>query len=453
MASTDAMPPLFINAGAMAAADFDHDGRLDLFIGGRVTNGQYPYAPQSALLHNRGGGFEEVTDSVAPLLKEVGMVTSALWSDVDNDGWVDLVLTLEWGQVKYFHNQAGRGFEDWSERAGFAAAGNGWWTSLAAGDFNGDGRMDYVAGNVGLNTQYRASPEEPALLFSGEFKGAGSSELIEGYYEAGKLYPWRSRRSLGAVLPAVLKKYPHNDFYARATLGEILGEDKLAKADRFAATEFRSGVFLSQPDGTYRFSPLPRIAQIAPLQGMVTGDFDGDGHVDLYAVQNSYAPIPAVGRFDGGISQWFRGDGQGHFQPVPPAQSGLIVPGDAKALVVLDLNDDGWPDFLTTQNNASSLAFQNAGTPSGRSCRVVLKGPPGNLHAIGARLSVERNGTVFETLEIHAGSGYYSQSSPAAFIGYPAEQPPTLIRIRWPDGTSSEHPFSAGAHSLVLTAR
>jgi hypothetical protein len=393
-----------------------------------------------------------VTDSVAPLLKEVGMVTSALWSDVDNDGWVDLLLTLEWGQVKYFHNQSGRGFEDWSERAGFAAAGNGWWTSLAAGDFNGDGRMDFAAGNVGLNTQYRASPEEPAVLFSGDFKGGGSSQLIEGYYEAGKLYPWRSRRDLGAVLPAILKKYPRNDFYARATLGEILGEDKLAKADRFTATQFQSGVFLSQPDGTYRFFPLPRLAQIAPLQGMVTGDFDGDGHVDLYAVQNSHAPIPAVGRFDGGISQWLRGDGNGHFQPVPPAQSGLIVPGDAKALVVLDWNDDGWPDFLATQNNASSLAFQNAGTPSGRSCRVLLKGPPGNPHAIGARVSVERQGSVVQTLELHAGSGHYSQSAPAAFIGYPASQPPTLIRVRWPNGLSSQHPFPPGSPSLTLAA-
>jgi len=304
-APDNALPPLPISAGAAVAADFDHSGRLSLFIGGRVLPGQYPLTPQSALLANRGGRFEDVTDALAPGLREVGMVTSALWSDVDGDGWPDLLLTLEWGHVKYFHNNQGKSFEDWTEKAGFAAAGTGWWNSIAAADFNGDGRMDYVIGNLGLNTQYHADPVHPALLFSGDFKGDGSTQLVEGFYEGDKLYPWRIVRDLGAVIPSVLKRYPKFDLYGRATLGEILGEDKLARAQRFAATEFRSGVFLSQPDGTFRFEPLPRIAQIAPFQGLVAGDFDGDGHADIYAVQNSYAPIPYVGRFDGGLGQFF----------------------------------------------------------------------------------------------------------------------------------------------------
>jgi hypothetical protein len=154
------------------------------------------------------------------------MVTSALWSDVDGDGWPDLLLTLEWGHVKYFHNNHGRGFEDWTERSGFAAAGTGWWTSIAAADFNGDGRPDYVVGNLGLNTQYRADPAHPALLFSGDFAGDGFTELIEAYYEGDKLYPWRSRRDLGAAIPSVLKRFPRNESYARATLGEIFGRGK-----------------------------------------------------------------------------------------------------------------------------------------------------------------------------------------------------------------------------------
>src|SRR6185503_2474698 len=166
---------------------------------------------------------------------------------------------------------------------------------------------------------------------------------------------------MGAVFPAIMKRFPRNDDYAPATLGEIFGETKLAAAQRFAATELRSGVFLSQPDGTYRFEPLPRLAQIAPFQGVVAGDFDGDGHADIYAVQNSYAPIPAVGRFDGGLSQLLLGDGHGYFKPATPAESGLIVPGDAKAVAVLDLDHDGWPDFLVAQNNSSTLAFRNGG--------------------------------------------------------------------------------------------
>ena len=450
----DALPPLPISAGAAAAADFDRDGRLDLFIGGRVLPGQYPLAPRSALLANRGGRFEDVTDTLAPGLREVGMVTAALWSDVDCDGWPDLLLALEWGQVKYFHNNQGKGFEDWTGKAGFAAAGTGWWTSLAAADFNGDGRPDYVAGNVGLNTQYHADPAHPALIYYGDFKGDGDGlQLIEAYYEGERLFPWRSRKDLGAVIPSIAKRFPRNDYYARATLGEVLGEDKLAAAQRFAATELRSGVFLSQPDGTFRFEPLPRLAQIAPLQGMLAGDFDGDGRADIYAVQNSYAPIPSVGRYDGGLSQLLRGDGHGHFTPVPPAESGLIVPGDAKALVALDLDHDGWPDFLLSRNNHTTLAFRNDGVPGRHSLSIQLHGPAGNPTAVGARITVELADGSTQTGEVSAGSGYYSQTTPACFFGYPDANPPRIIRVRWPSGLTTEHRFTTGATSLILSAQ
>ncbi|HVZ64659.1 MAG TPA: FG-GAP-like repeat-containing protein [Lacunisphaera sp.] len=447
-----ALPAITASTGAVAAADFDRDGRLDLFLGGRVSTGEYPRTPPSALLVNRGGGFEDVTDALAPGLREVGMVTSALWTDVDGDGWLDLLLALDWGRVKYFHNQAGRGFEDRTEQAGFAAAGTGWWTSLASADFNGDGRPDYAAGNVGLNTQYRATPEHPALLFIGDFRGNGQDQLLEGYYEGDKLYPWRSRRDLGAALPEVLRKYPRTDFYAKATLEDIVGKDRLAQAERFAATELRSGVFLSQPDGTYRFAPLPRLAQIAPLQGMVAGDFDGDGRADLYAVQNSYAPIPAVGRYDGGLSQFLRGDGHGHFEAVPVRASGLEVPGDAKGLAVLDLDRDGWPDFVVSRNNSTMLAFRNQPVAGRHFLRVDLHGPAGNPTAIGARIRVEFAGGPPQTAEVFAGSGYYSQSTPAAFFGWTEGHPPTAMEVRWPDGNTTVHQPPIGATALSLTA-
>ncbi len=449
-APADALPPLLFSAGAVAAADFDHRGRLGLFIGGRVLTGQYPQAPQSALLANRGGKFEDVTDALAPGLRHVGMVTAALWSDVDGDGWPDLLLTLEWGSVKYFHNRQGQGFEDWTQQAGFASAGTGWWTSIAAADFNGDGKIDYVVGNVGLNTQYHADPAHPALLYSGDFKGDGSNQLIEAYYEGDTLYPWRSLHEMGASLPSVLKRYPTFDSYGRATLAEILGVQRLAKAERYAATELRSGVFLSQPDGTYRFEPLPRIAQISPLQGVVAGDFDGDGHADIFAVQNSYAPVPSVGRFDGGLGQLLRGDGQGHFEPVTPTASGLVVPRDAKGLAVIDLDQDGWPDFIVTRNDDTTLAFRNGGIAGHRPLRVLLHGPAGNPTGVGARVTVELTDGTTQTSEVYAGSGYYSQSSPACFFGYPNANPPKKIRVRWPSGATSEHPFQAGVSTVVL---
>jgi enediyne biosynthesis protein E4 len=450
-APADSLPPLPISAGAVAAADFDRDGRLDLFIGGRVLPGQYPLPPQSALLANRGGRFDDVTDVLAPGLRGVGMVTGALWSDVDGDGWPDLLLTLEWGNVRYFHNNQGKGFEDWTEKAGFATAGTGWWTSIAAADFNGDGRPDYVVGNVGLNTQYRASPDHPALLFSGDFAGSGSPQLVEAYYEGNRLYPWRSRLDLGASIPSILKRFPRNDYYARATLAEILGAEKLAKAQRFSATELRSGVFLGQPDGTFRFEPLPRIAQVSPFQGLVAGDFDGDGRADICAVQNSFSPIPSVGRFNGGLGQMLRGDGSGAFSPVGPLESGLAVPGDAKALAVVDLEQDGWPDFVLSRNNDSTLAFRNNRAAGRNSLRVVLRGPAGNPTAVGARVTAAyRDGSV-RMGEIHAGSGCYSQSAAACFFGYGDSNPILRVEARWPSGSETRHEVPARSASLVLS--
>ncbi len=455
-----AVPAFPVSVGAVAAADFDHYGQLSLFLGGRVHPGHYPRSPRSALFVNRGGRFEDVTEMIAPGLRAVGMVTSALWSDVDADGWPDLLLTLEWGQVKYFHNSAGKKFEDWTEKSGFATAGTGWWNSIAAADFNGDGRLDYVVGNLGLNTPYQADPAHPALLFSGDFKGGGTEQLIEAYYEGDRLYPWRTRKDLGAAIPFILKRYPRNDLYARATLGEILGEDTLADAQRYAATEFRSGVLLSQPEGTegatagatYRFEPLPRIAQIAPIQGVVAGDFDGDGHADIYAVQNSSAPIPSTGRFAGGFSQLLRGDGHGHFTAVPPMESGLIVPDDAQALAVLDFNDDGWPDFLITRNNSTTLAYQNTPVASPHVLRVGLHGPLGNPTAVGARITLELTDGAKQMGEITAGSGYYSQSTSACFFGWPEGNPPCRLHVRWPSGRITDHRVSPLVRSLNLTA-
>jgi len=159
------------------------------------------------------------------------------------------------------------------------------------------------------------------LLFYGEFAGSGRSQLIEAYHEDNRLLPRRARVELGAEIPSILKRFPKNDAFARATLGELVGEDRLATANRFSATEFRSGIFLSGTEGRYTFEPLPRLAQISPIQAMVTGDFDGDGHTDICAVQNSDSPAPSTGRFDGGLGLWLRGDGQGNFRAVPVAES------------------------------------------------------------------------------------------------------------------------------------
>lgn len=361
-AAEGALPKLAISAGAAVASDFDHDGQVDVFIGGRVVPGQYPATPRSALLANRAGHFEDVTDRVAPALRQLGMVTGALWSDVDGDGWVDLLVTVEWGNVKYFHNVQGRSFEDWTEKSGFASAGTGWWSCIASADFNGDGHPDFIVGNLGLNSPYHANATHPVVLYVGDFKGDDTTQLIEGYYEGETLYPRRTRKELGDAIPAILKKYPRNDAYARATLEEVLGKEKIEAAQRLAATNLSSGVLLSNQDGSYRFEPLPRLAQVSPIEAAITGDFDGNGTIDIYAVQNSYAPAPSVGRLDSGLSQLLLGDGHGGFQTPMPGESGLVVPGDAKAVVRVDLDGDGRPDIVVARNRAPLMAFRNIGT-------------------------------------------------------------------------------------------
>lgn len=445
------LPSFAESVGAVAAADFDRSGRLGVFLGGRVVPGQYPLAPRSALWANRGGHFEDVTDGLAPQLRTVGMVTGAVWSDVDGDGWPDLVLTLEWGYVRYFHNNRGQGFEDWTEKAGFAAAGKGWWTSIAAADLNGDGRPDFVVGNVGLNTPYRASDSQPAVILVGDFKGNADPQVVEAVVEGDRLYPWRTRKDLAAVFPWILKRYPRNDYFARATLEDIFGADRIKAAQRFEATQFQSGVFLSQPDGTYRFEPLPRSAQIAPVQGLVAADLNGDGKAEVCLVHNSYAPIPYVGRFDGGLGLMLEGDGTGRLEVVEPSSSGIVVPGDAKALVLADPDGDGWPDLLVSRNNGSTLALQDRGIQERHSLCIRLKGRRGNAQAIGSRVILTCREGQTQTAEIYAGSGYFSQSVAACFFGWSQANPPVRADVRWPDGTASSHPLSGNAPVRVLS--
>ncbi|HEX2861351.1 MAG TPA: ASPIC/UnbV domain-containing protein, partial [Lacunisphaera sp.] len=429
------LPALPQSTGAAIAADYDRDGDLDVFLGARVLPGRYPLSPRSALLRNDAGNFTEVP---LPAHGELGLVTSAVFSDLDTDGWPDLVFATEWGTVVYLHNDQGQGFTDRSAAQGFTVSGQ--WTSLVTADFNADGRPDYAAGNLGLNTPYLSGP---MILFHGRFGDGGPPQLIEAIPENNQLYPRRSRNELGARVSGLLRRYPrHNDF-AKTSLPEILGAERLNRARRFEATELRSGVYLSQSNGPHRFVPLPWAVQLAPVQGMVAVDLTGDGHADLALVQNSHAPTPSLGRFTGGLGVVLANDGRGNFHALGPQQSGFVVPGDAKALVLTELNADGWPDLVASRNDEPALAFRHRGTENQRSFRVQLQGLPGNPTAIGARLTLTLADGSTRTAEIAAGSGYASQSTPSAFFSYPAGSPPRQLTITWPHGSTSTHPFSA----------
>ena len=443
-AGAGVLPSLPLSVGAAVAADFEHRGRPGIFLGGRSVPGAYGKTPRSALLAWRADRYVDVTDELAPGLASVGLVTAALWSDIDDDGWADLLVACEWGPVTCWRNVEGKHFENVTDQLGFAGAGTGWWRSLAMGDFNGDGRPDYAVGNVGTNTRYRATAEWPALLYAGVSVGGAAPQLIEAEVFAGSYYPVRDRDTLAKVLPAALRPFPTAEAYAKATLDDVFPAAVLAGATKLAATTLRSGVFLSQPDGTWRFDPLPTLAQIAPITAMHTGDYDGDGCADLLVTGNSHTPAPEAGRFDGGLGWLLRGDGRGSLTPVAPRESGFMVPGDARGLIPLGAPDGTGTEFLVPRSNDRALLFQPAKIAGTAAFRVVLQGAAGNPTAIGARLTLVLADGRTQLVD--------SVGAPTGFT-YAMKNPPVRLKIRWPDGRMSEQTFtSPPTRSITFSA-
>ncbi len=349
-APAGALPADGESTQAVAAADFDGDGKTDLFIGGRSVPGKYPDTPRSFLYRNEGGKFTDVTDTVAPGLREIGLVTAALWADVDGDKRSDLLVAAEWGVVTLFKNNGK------TLVASPLSAATGWWSTLAVADVNGDGRLDVLAGNNGLNTKYHASAAQPTELYAGDFDGSGRTHLIEAQYEDGKLVPVRGRSKLGYAFAWLPRKFPTYKAFAAASLADIFGADKLAGVKRLAATELASGVFVQQADGSFKFSALPREAQLAPVNAIVARDLDGDSKLDLLLVGNHFGPEPTTGRFDGSLGLVLKGDGKGAFTALLPAASGVIVPGEARA--ALALPGEKGPRLIITCNQGPLLLFE-----------------------------------------------------------------------------------------------
>ncbi len=437
------------NTGAAAIGDVDQDGDLDLFIGARSIPGRYPLVPRSHLLRNDGGRFADVTEELAPGLAQAGLVTSALFSDADGDGRSDLLVACEWGPIRMWRNTGGA-LADCTEAAGLAPY-RGWWSGLTAADLDQDGDTDYVALNAGLNTKYRASPEKPTLLYYGDFEGQGKCAIVEAKHGKDGELPVRGLSCSSEAMPFVREKLPTYAQFARAQLPEIYEPARLQGAMRLEVTHLESGVFWNRTDPSdgriaLEFEPFPRPAQAAPGYGAVAGDLDFDGRTDVFFAQNYYWREPETGRWDGGLGAWIRRGGR--LEVVPHSTSGLVVPGDARATVLGDLDGDSRPEILVARNGMSPLAFRatDLGSHDEQRLAVRLLGPPGNTTAIGARVRVQ-SGDHEASAEVHGTSGYLSQSAPWLFFRGGTG---SIVRVRWPGGRETERRVEAGEHLLVL---
>ena len=443
-APDDVLPDLRRSGSVAAAADFDLDGDVDLFVGSRVEPGRYPESAPSALLRNDGGRFVDVTAEIAPALAVAGMVTGACWVDVDADGWPELALAAEAAPLRLLANRSGEAFEDVSEVTGMAAL-RGLWNGISAADLDADGDLDLVVTNLGLNTKYKADAEHPFRLYASDFDADGELDVVESKESEGAELPVRGRSCSSAAMPFLAEKFRTYDSFARATLPEIYGIDALEGSLRLEVDELRSMVLENQ-DGRFVATPLPRIAQVAPCFGVAIEDFDGDGHLDVVLAQNSFSPEPETGRFGGGLGVVLAGRGDLAFDVVGFGSAGFVVHDDAQALAVTDLDGDGSPDLVLTTNDGPVRAFES-GRPGTR-LSVRLQGPAGNPTGIGARISLTDAAGRSQHRTIAAGAGYLSQSAPVAFFAVGEE--PCRLSVRWPDGTESGQDWSGGAGSVTI---
>ncbi len=435
-------PDLF--AGPVAVADVDGDGDLDVFVGGRAVPGRYPEAGASHLFRNDAGNL--VADSENDrLLQAVGLVNGAVFSDLDGDGFPDLVVATEWGPVRVYANEAGRLRETTAE-LGLAGL-TGWWQGVTAGDFDGDGRLDLVAGNWGLNsTYYRPSADQPVRFYSGDFDGNGTWDLLEAERDeaTGEDAPRRNLGLLTRGLPQLRSRFPTYRKLSQATMASVLG-DAAPRARMVSATTLATTVFLRRGAG-FSPAPLPAEAQFAPAFSVNVADFDGDGNEDVFLSQNCFALRPEEPRLDAGRGLLLRGDGSGGFAAVPGQESGLKIYGEQRGAAVGDFDGDGRADLAVSQNSGPTRLFHNRHARPGLTVR--LQGPPANPAAVGASVRIGTGGALGPVREIHAGSGYGSQDSVVPVLASP--KPADLVWVRWPDGRVTTGAVPSGAKSVTV---
>jgi len=331
--SRDALPIMETSGGSVTLLDIEEDGDTDLFVGGRVTTGQYPMSPRSYLLQNNNGTFTDITRQASPELLNPGMVSDAAWADIDNDQLADLIVTGEWMPIRIFKNNGNQTFGEITAEAGLAKTA-GWWNTLETADMNGDGYPDLIAGNRGLNTSLKPTSDEPVILYADDFEGNGSIDPLITEMDEGERYPVAGRDLLLQQLSGFKEKFPSYASYASATIQDLFSSQQLEEASVLEAHTFASTVFQNNGNGTFEARPLPREAQVAPIYDMVIADFDANGIPDLLAAGNNFGTRPDIGPIAGqGIL--LSGDGKFNFMPVSANKSGFVGVGDIRKMELL----------------------------------------------------------------------------------------------------------------------
>ncbi|MGI4729282.1 MAG: VCBS repeat-containing protein, partial [Janthinobacterium lividum] len=403
--AANALPQNFTSKLCIRAVDYNKDGKLDLFVSGRIEPWNYPEPVSSFIFRNDSKNgqvkFTDVTSQVAPALKNIGLVCDALFTDYDNDGWPDLVLAGEWMPVTFLKNKHGS-FVNTTPKTGISNK-KGWWNTIVAGDFRHTGRMDYIVGNVGTNTLYQASEQYPVNIIAKDFDKNGGYTAIPSLYlpdQNGdkKEFPAPGREDMLKQMISMKKKFTNYKLYADATMDDLLTAEQRKGALKLSANELRSCYFRNDGNGRFTIIPLLKEAQVSTLNGMVADDYDGDGNLDVIINGNDYGTDVSIGRYDASNGIFLKGDGKGNFKPLSILQSGIYIPGNGKALVKLQSSKGKY--LLAASQNKDDLKLFEL-----KNSLKMIKLLPFDMSAV----IKYKNGTAAKQ-EFYYGSSFLSQS-------------------------------------------
>ncbi len=348
--SSTALPQMLVSGSRVHSFDYDKDGDLDLFVGGRLTPKNYPLPTHSYILENvsttGNPKFNNVTATIAPELENIGMITDASWTDYDKDGWVDLIVVGEWMPITVFRNNRGI-FENITDKLKLNDA-KGWWFSIEEGDFDQDGDIDFIVGNLGLNYKYQANEKETFDIYINDFDQNKSNDIVLSYYDEGEKFPVRGRQCSSEQIPAIKTKFKDYDAFAVATLEDVYTKQDLEKSLHYQVNTFAS-TYLENKDGEFIQHKLPNLSQVSSVNQILVRDFNHDTHLDVVIAGNLYGSEVETPRNDAGIGLYLEGDGKGNFKAVSAKESGLFIPGDTKDLSLIKIKEKNY--ILAVKND------------------------------------------------------------------------------------------------------